>query len=243
MAIPMLAEECVPGALVVVADGAAGPPERIFPPEVVDALSTLTGLAAVALHGAELKDSQRNFFTHATEIMVAALDSHNVHRTGGCHVVAQIANKIGHELDITDEQTLRDLHFAALLADIGMLKLSPAHQKSEQHVARHPVLGHRILSRIRLWGRLAEIVLHHHDAFDGSGEDAVQGGDSIPVEARIIHVADAFACMTHGGEGGTTRTTAGALEEIVDESGRRFDPSVVQALSALIERGDIGGDA
>ncbi|MBW2695637.1 MAG: HD domain-containing protein [Deltaproteobacteria bacterium] len=242
LAIPMLVEGGAAGALVVVADAVRGRPDRIFPTEVIDALATLAGLSAVALQGAELKDSQQNFFTHSTEIMVTALDSHNDHRTGGCHVVAQSANKLARELGMTDEETLRRLHFAALLADIGMLKLSPAQQKSRQHVARHPVLGHRILSRIRLWRPLAEIVLHHHDRFDGTGTDETLRADAIPIEARIIHVADAFACMTHGGEGGTTRTTSGALEEIVADAGRQYDPRVVQALHSLIERGDIGGD-
>jgi hypothetical protein len=238
IALPMITEDSVPGAMVVVAGAAAATSRLAFDSAEVDALATLAGLSAVAAQGAELKDSQRNFFTHATEIMVTALDAHAGRRGGGCHRVAQIANRIGRELEL-EEDVLRGLHFAALLSDIGMLKLTPAQQKSAQHVMRHPVIGHRILSQIRLWEPMARIVLHHHDAYDGGGAEDACRGDAIPVESRIIHAADAWACLTDGGQRVERLTAAGALERLSADSGKRFDPAVIGALVALHERGEI----
>ena len=238
LVLPMLADGAPPTALVVVKNRVRGSLEQCFPPEVVSAIATLAGLAAVAMQSAELKDSQRNFFIHATEIMVNALDSRIEQRTGGGHFVAEIANRTARELELDDE-LLRRLHFSSLLHDIGVLKLSAGQQRNVKQLARHPAIGHRMLSRIRLWEPLAEIVLHHHDHFDGGGVPDALRGEAIPLESRIIHVVDAFACMTHGGDHGTLLTVAGALDELVAGKGMQFDPVVVSAFERLVERGEI----
>ncbi len=236
LAAPLSVDDGTAGALVVMAEADSNAAHALAESTLLDALETLTGIAAVAIHGAELKDSQRNFFTHATEIMVMALDARDVGHAGGCHGVAQLANLIGRELGLDDE-TLRRMHFASLLADIGTLKMTAAQQRSAQHYARHPQLGHRILSRIRLWEPLAEIVLHHHDAWDGSGESDGTRGAAIPVESRIIHVADAWKLLEREGANRTPFTPAGILSELEVESGARFDPGVLEALRRLADRG------
>ena len=103
-------------------------------------LSTLASLARVALRNADHNEAERNFFTHVTEIIVMALDAREGSSAGGCHAVAQLANRIGRELGLDDE-ALRRMHFAALLADIGWLKLSPAQQRHPQSAARHPAIN------------------------------------------------------------------------------------------------------
>lgn len=234
LSLPLAVDEGEPGALVVVASEDADVDE-LLGPEVVDALATLARICAVTIQGAERKDTQRNFFTHATEIMVTALDARDERHAGGCHAVAQIANRIGRELGLGDE-SLRRMHFAALLSDIGLLKLTDAQQRSPQQRAKHPVLGHRLLSRIRLWEPLAEIVLHHHDAYTAGEEGAA------PVESRIINVADAWVELQGRGRGGTPLTAAGAVAELEGEASIRFDPAVVAAVRAMVERGELDVD-
>jgi HD-GYP domain-containing protein (c-di-GMP phosphodiesterase class II) len=236
LAMPLSVDDGTAGALVVIADAGSRAAHVLAEPSLLDALETLAGIAAVAIHGSELKDSQRNFFTHATEIMVMALDARDAGHTGGCHGVAQLANLIGREIGLDDE-ALRRMHFASLLADIGTLKLNAAQQRSAQHYARHPQLGHRILSRIRLWEPLAEIVLHHHDAWDGSGESGGLRGDAIPLESRIIHVADTWKLLEREHASRTPLTPAGVLSELESESGTRFDPGVLEAVRRLADRG------
>jgi len=238
VALPLTVDEGAPAALVVLADPGTRAASALQEPAVLDALATLAGIGAVALHGAELKDSQRNFFTHATEIMVMALDARDSRHAGGCHAVAELANRIGRELGLDDEM-LRRMHFAALLSDIGMLKLSPGQQRNAQQSARHPQIGHRILSRIRLWEPLAEIVLHHHDHWDGAGAAGSLQGDAIPLESRVIHVADAWTQLTGERATGTQLTPAGILAELETETGTRFDPRVIDALKRLDARGEL----
>jgi HD-GYP domain-containing protein (c-di-GMP phosphodiesterase class II) len=238
VALPLTIDEGTPGALVVVADARGVAGDALREPAILDALATLAGIGAVALHGAELKDSQRNFFTHATEIIVMALDARDPRQAGGCHAVAELANRIGRELGLDDE-SLRRMHFAALLSDIGMLKLPPAAQRNPQQSARHPQIGHRILSRIRLWEPLADIVLHHHDHWDGGGPEDAPRGEAIPVESRIIHVADAWMQLARERATGTQLTPAGILAELEVEAGARFDPRIIEALQRLDARGEL----
>jgi len=223
------------GAFVLVFDG----PKRLLPPGRQDAVATLAALTAVALHSAELRDSQRNFFAHTTEMLVAALDAHVDGRLGHATGVAQVANRLGRELGIEGER-LQRLHFASLLHDIGMLKIDRVHQCNPAYFRKHPALGQRMLSRIRLWEDLADIVLHHHEHFDGAGYPDGLEGIRIPLESRIIAVADAYDAMLRDDIHSPALDREAALREIVESSGTQFDPDVVRAFAALAERGELG---
>jgi len=159
-------------------------------------------------------------------------------RVGRASEVAEIANRIGRRLEF-DEQSLRRLHFAALLHDIGMLKLSAAQQQSPSQCARHPVIAHRMLSAIRLWQPLAEIVLHHHDHFDGAEREGSLAGEKIPLESRIIHLADVFVCTKQALREDPERARVGALETIGQGKGTRFDPMVTDAFEQLVQEGAV----
>jgi hypothetical protein len=238
VSLRMVADAGVPGVMLIVRAPVGGKTHEAFQPEVIDSVATLASLAAVAMQSSDLKDSQQNFFSHATEILVMALDGHDARQGEGAHHVAQIANRLGRELGLDDE-LLRRLHFGALLADIGILKMTAQQQQSAQHHAKHPAIGHRILSRIRLWESLATIVLHHHDDFDGSGGEDGLVGEAIPLESRIIHAADAYAELTRAGGNRMQLTPSGAVAELATSAGSRFDPAVVAAFEKLSERGEL----
>ena len=136
---PALAAAPLPGEAapsgVIVAIGESGTAE--FESEALGALSTLGGIAAVTIRNADLQDAQRNFFTHTTDMLVAALDSHLGYHEGHGTRVARIANRIGRKLDLPDHR-LERLHFAALLHDIGMLKLDAQARQMDKRKAATP---------------------------------------------------------------------------------------------------------
>ena len=105
------------GAIAVLRRGATP-----FDAGELGALATLASMSAVALHNADLRDAQRNFFSHVTDMLVTALDNHLGFHRGHGQRVAQLANRVGRRLGMGDQELAR-LHFAALLHDIGMLKL------------------------------------------------------------------------------------------------------------------------
>ncbi len=221
------------GALVV--EAAVG----ALSAEAMDALATIAGMASTALQRSDLEDAQRNFFAHVTELLVTALDGHVVGRRGHGTNVARTANRIAHELGL-DATRKERLHFAAMLHDIGMLKVDAARHLDAKSVRGHAVVGARMLSRIRLWEPLAQIVLHHHEHWDGRGYPEGRVGDAIPLEARIIALADAVDAMSRGEGHRAAKSPDEIVKELQNCRGTQFDPALVDAFLALHTRGESG---
>ena len=217
---------------------AATQPGARFDASHLRLLSTVAAQVSVARANADLRDAQRNFFVHVTEILIAALDVHLSDPEGHSRRVAHIAVRMGRELGF-DDHRLERLHFAALLHDVGMLKIDTRRPQSRATLRSHAALGQRLLARIRLWGDLAPFVLHHHEAWDGSGYPEGLAGEDIPLEARIIGLAEAFE--SGGGEPGAeaSRPFDEAVAEIREGRGTRFEPRLADLFLALVERGVI----
>jgi putative nucleotidyltransferase with HDIG domain len=199
-----------------------------------DALSTLAGIASVAIHNADLRDAQRNFFSHVTDLLVQALDAHLQFHVGHSDRVAALANRVGRALKLDDAQ-LQRLHFGALLHDIGMLKLDRTQQMNLRTCDKHTLLGARMLTRIRLWKDIGPIVQHHHEWWDGHGYPDGLSGDAIPLEARIIALCDAFETMTSNESYKEAVSVEEALAEIDACAGTQFDPSLARTFRRVVQ--------
>jgi HD-GYP domain-containing protein (c-di-GMP phosphodiesterase class II) len=234
IAIPLPGEATPAGALVALAADGRG----AFEPEEIDALTTLGGLTAVALRNADLRDAQRNFFTHVTDLLVSALDSHLGYHGGHGARVARYANRIGRQMGL-DDHRLERLHFSALLHDIGMLKLNGQQQLNRRERTKHTVLGGRLLARIRLWEHLAPLVQHHHEWWDGSGYPDGLSGTAIPLESRIIAVCEAFDAITSSTSYKEAAPLEFAVHEIESGAGTQFDPDAASAFLEVVRSGAI----
>ena len=210
----------------------------ILTAEETGALSTLAALAAVALHNGDLRDAQRNFFAHVTDIIVNALDAHLEFHQGHGNRVAQLANRLGRALGL-DDAGMQRLHFAALLHDIRMLKLDRAQQMNRKTCDKHTIIGSRMLGRIRVWKDIAPIIHHHHERWDGSGYPDGISGSEIPLESRIIAVCDAFDSMTSHSSYRDAMTLDEALAELEACRGTQFDPDLVEAFRTLAAAGHV----
>jgi putative nucleotidyltransferase with HDIG domain len=232
--MPLVAEGESIGAIVAVHTDL----KSDFDNSQVDGLATLAGLSSVAMRNADLRDSQRNFFSHMTDILVSALDAHLDYHSGHGSRVAHNANRVGRVLGFEGKR-LEHLHFAALLHDIGMLKFERAARKNPKACEKHTILGMRMLQRIRLWEQLAPIVQSHHEWFDGTGYPQGLVGEAIPLEARIISVCDAHDAMTSSTSYQIALPLEAACDEIRRGSGTQFDPTIVAAFLQLAERGEL----
>jgi putative nucleotidyltransferase with HDIG domain len=233
------------GVAVVPAEGlgalaALAAPDRPLAPADVDSLSTLVTLASVAARRAQLADAQRNFFVHVTDLLVAALDAHLDLQAGHSRRVAELSNRLGRELGL-DETRRQRLHFAALLHDVGMLRVHTQRMSDPKVHRQHPGLGHRMLAPIQLWQDVAPIVLHHHEWYDGHGYPDGLVGEAIPLESRIIGLAEAFDSMTSSSSYKQPVEPAEAVRRIETGSGTQFDPAVVSAFLALVARHEVAG--
>jgi putative nucleotidyltransferase with HDIG domain len=150
--------------------------------------------------------------------------------------VAGYARLIGRKVGL-DERRNAALYVAACLHDIGKIGIDDEILKKEgllsdeeyAIIVMHPVIGENIVSTVSEFRYAAGIVRHHHERCDGRGyPDGLQRHD-IPLESRIIAVADSYDAMTTRAYNGSTKTKAEALAEIRREMNRQFDAEFAQS--------------
>ncbi len=127
-----------------------------------------------------------------------------------------------------DEHALKDIETAATLCDIGEFSLfetADSAPNREAHMRAHPRVAFDIFSSVSGLTAVKDVILHHHERYDGKGYPDGISGQSIPLSARIIAVADAYFKARMGG-----LTRFGAFEAVAASSGTLYDPSVVEAL-------------
>lgn len=135
------------------------------------------------------------------------------------------------------------IQVSAELHDIGKLFIArsildqPGPLTDEQWVElrHHPRMGYELV-RDRVPAEVSEVVLSHHERFDGTGYPNAVPGAALPLEARILQVADAFDAITSVRPYQPALPFDYALSEMIRCSGTQFDPSVVEAIAALARR-------
>lgn len=174
------------------------------------------------------------------EALALALDAKNSCMCGHSERVAELALLLAAELGFSPEEQMK-IHIGAHLHDIGKIGIPDSILNKEGKLTKeefdlireHPVIGDSIVGRIQAFRSIADIVRYHHERYDGKGYPDGLQGEEIPIEARIVAVADSFDAMT------TVRTyrravsLKEALSEIVRCRSTQFDPVVVDALLQL----------
>jgi HD-GYP domain-containing protein (c-di-GMP phosphodiesterase class II) len=116
-----------------------------------------------------------------------------------------------------------------------LLKPGKLTEEERAIMETHVRIGYELVSPIAFLAASAEIVLTHHERYDGRGYPQGLVGDEIPLSARIFAVADTLDAMTSDRPYRRARPYSAAREEIIRESGRQFDPKVVNGFLAIPE--------
>ncbi len=185
----------------------------------------LADQAAISIEKARFYDDQRNYEIHLTDILLDAIDQFMPEKQGHSRRVAKYANIIAKALGIPEERRRR-LYFASLLHDIGFLKISPEKAFERETYISHPVLGHEMLYPITFYRDIASHVLYHHERYDGEGYPANLKGDSIPLESRMIAIAEAFDSMVSKVSYKVSVNFDLAVNELLKNKGGQFDPEL-----------------
>jgi putative nucleotidyltransferase with HDIG domain len=216
----------------------AGPAEGDFSMEDRDLLAILARQAAVGIDNALNHERSLNFFTHTSDILISFLEHMDIFYPGHSRGVAALADMLTRRLGLDDDGR-RNVHFAALLHDIGKVLVDPAVLKAERiteegrrALQEHPALGMQILKPITLWADLLPLIHSHHERWDGKGYPRGLVGDEIQVGARVIAIADAFDAMTRSTPHGKHRTPEEGLAELEAFAGTQFDPTMVRMFVA-----------
>jgi len=115
------------------------------------------------------------------------------------------------------------------VSDFILHKPGPLTPEEWEEMRRHPAIGYEMLKGVRFLARPTEIVLSHHERFDGKGYPRGLAGDEVPLGARIFAVADTFDAMTSDRPYRRALPWETARDEIVRHSGSQFDPQIVEA--------------
>jgi HD-GYP domain-containing protein (c-di-GMP phosphodiesterase class II) len=148
-----------------------------------------------------------------------------------------IARAVARELQLAESE-VGLIAFAASIHDIGMTRLGErvtecAETLSDEEraaVRQHPEEGAELLKPLETMGAVRDIVLTHHEWWDGSGYPRGLEGEAIPIGGRILAVVDAFESMTVGRAHRTAIPVRDAVAEMNLLKGKQFDPAVVEAL-------------
>ena len=173
--------------------------------------------------------------------LAAALDAKDTHTYGHSQKVAKYAVMLGEAIGIEPER-LSALRTAALLHDIGKIGISDGlllkpqrfNDEERKEVQKHAVLAVSILKHIPSFSNLLPQIVHHHERFDGTGyPDGIRGED-IPLESRILSIADSYDAMTSPRPYKSTLTAKEAIIEIKKCAGTQFDPKLAKVFCEII---------
>jgi putative nucleotidyltransferase with HDIG domain len=241
-----LSHDAVRGVLLVAGSRRAtfGPPER-------EALATLAQHATVAIENALQQERAVNFFTHTSNLLVEFLEAVDLGLPGHSHGVAMLADLVTRRMGMSEIER-RNVHFGALLHDVGKVRIDPAlvqgHQplstEGRELMRRHPALGLDVLQPITAWEEVLAIVHAHHERWDGAGYPRGLAGEEIPQGARVVAIAEAYDAMARPAPLPRERHPKGPLAELEACAGTQFDPLIVRLFVATIrEKGDPRGVA
>lgn len=154
--------------------------------------------------------------------------------------VSEICVNIGEKLRM-GKVDRKNLETAAMLHDIGKIGISndilnkkgSLNEAEWLEIKKHPEISYNILSSVNEYGPLAEIVLCHHERWDGKGYPNKLRGEDIPQKARIISIADAYDAMVSDRPYRKGMDKDKALKVIESEAGKQFDPSIVEIFLEL----------
>ena len=131
-----------------------------------------------------------------------AIEASDAYTRGHCERVQKYALLIAEEIGMSTRER-RNIHMAAILHDIGKIgvpmdilnKETPLTKEEFDAIKKHSDIGYQIMKDIEFLSESAQIVLQHHERFDGNGYNNGISGDSILLSARIIGIADAYDAM------------------------------------------------
>jgi HD-GYP domain-containing protein (c-di-GMP phosphodiesterase class II) len=174
-----------------------------------------------------------------SESLGRAIDAKDHHTSQHSEQVAMLAHTLALGLGLS--ANLADhIHIAGHLHDIGKIgvpghilrKTGPLNDQEWREIKKHPLVGAEIMAPVHFLrsNGIVEMVLHHHESYDGQGYPNGLAGEAIPLGARIIAVADSLSAMLENRTYRRRMPLNRALQDILKLSGSRYDPVIVEVL-------------
>lgn len=186
--------------------------------------------------------------SRTVQVILNTLNEKNKRERIHSQNVSKISRKIAEIMNFEPE-VVKEIELAGLLHDIGKIaidenilnKTGILTESEYNQIKRHPECGYQIMKSVDAYSKLADYILSHHERWDGMGYPRGLAGESIPLIARIINVADAYEAMTADRPYRIGMSHDDALIEMNRCSGTQFDPLIVNKFIeyCLKDEGDI----
>ena len=222
--------------------------ESGFSDEDIDMLNELAGDIGFAINSfiqrdalGVLREEKIKRYQDFIEALVEMIEQRDTYTAGHTKRVAEYSFLIATELGMS-EKSIKDLVEAAKIHDIGkvvtpdsvLLKPSALTKLEYDLIKEHVIAGYGVLSNIDSYKELAEIVLEHHEKFDGSGYPYGKKEDEISLSGYILAVADSFDAMTTNRIYKPRKSVEVAIDELKELSGSHYHPLVVTAATKAL---------
>ncbi len=174
--------------------------------------------------------------------LMAALEERDFITSGHAHRLEDLCVRLGRQVNLSSSQ-LSDLNLLAQVHDLGkvgipdhiLFKPGRLNDQEWEIMQQHPEKGYRIaLSTTDLAG-IADLILKHHERWDGKGYPLGLAGDEIPIECRILAIADSFDAMTNDRPYRKAVSVEESLEELKQCAGSQFDPDLVEKFIKILK--------
>ncbi len=182
-------------------------------------------------------------------VLAETIEAKDRHTRGHCNRMRRLCVELGRIIGL-EKKHLELLEYASMLHDIGKIgvnevvlnKEGPLNEEEKEHVKIHPEVGKKILKGIPLMERVAEIIVSHHENFDGSGYPKGLKGEAIPLGARIISAADLYDAMSNDRPYRKGIELGDIVKEMKRVSGTQLDPDIVKVflnnMESIIHKGE-----
>jgi putative nucleotidyltransferase with HDIG domain len=185
-------------------------------------------------------------FIDMVRALTEAIEAKDPYTRGHTGRVTDISVRVAREMGLPQDEVFK-ISLSALLHDIGKIgmpdailrKASRVTEEEMRVIREHPERGERILKPMRHLREIIAGVAEHHERYDGRGYPRQLAGEEISLAGRVIAVADTFDAMTSDRPYRQGMPVETVLAELCNQTGRQFDPRVVQAFLRAWERGKI----
>ena len=208
-----------------------------------ETLTLLVSMVATATNNIKQHQILIDWYKSMFETLIAAVDTKDLYASGHSSRVKEYTMLAASSLPFSLEE-LQAIEFGALLHDIGKLwihdsvlrKAGPLTDEEWYIMRKHALKGAHMLNGIPYLEKVRGIVLYHHERYDGKGYPRGLKGRNIPIEARLVAVADAYDTMTTEHSYRDKMSIDDAINQLIEGSGTQFCPVAVKAFVSAFKK-------
>lgn len=198
---------------------------------------------AIALENSQLYEGVKESYLDTIHVLASAIDAKDPYTQGHSKRVTEYSLRMAKYMKFDDDK-IEQLEYMAVLHDVGKIgikdailnKEAPLDNEEYGIMKTHVTIGAAMLEKVKTLREVAGGAKYHHERYDGRGYMAGLSGDEIPLEARMIAIADAYDAMTTDRPYRKGLSHEIAMEEIQKNSGTQFDPELVEVFKQVMKQ-------